>query len=313
MQHAGMLGWGVGTGVLGGLNGCVASLPLTHHASFAAAHLSCRLSKSIMRSTTVAAAAFALLLLASSAAAGRQLKDTAGRQLLGITPAVDLKTAGDYVILSKAGVTNVATSAITGDIGASPIALEAVTGFSLVADASNKFSKSTEVTGSIYASTHVSPTPSLLTTAISDFETAYTDAAGRVIADAANVNLAAGILNGVTLTTGVYKWSTGVLVTGDIYISGTSSDIFIFQISETLTVNANVNVILADDGTNNGPPLAENIFWQVAETVVFKAGAHFEGIILAATDVTFVTESSLNGRIFSQTAVALQMATITQP
>jgi hypothetical protein len=38
-----------------------------------------------------------------------------------------------------------------------------------------------------------------------------------------------------------------------------------------------------------------------------------EGIILAATAVTFETGSSLDGRIMAQTFCALQQATITQP
>jgi hypothetical protein len=38
-----------------------------------------------------------------------------------------------------------------------------------------------------------------------------------------------------------------------------------------------------------------------------------EGILLCKTDVVFVTSSSLNGRIFAQTACNLQMATITAP
>jgi hypothetical protein len=39
-------------------------------------------------------------------------------------------------------------------------------------------------------------------------------------------------------------------------------------------------------------------------------GAHMEGIMLIFTDVLFVTGSSLNGRVLSQTAVNLQMARI---
>jgi hypothetical protein len=279
---------------------------LTPFASPAAAHLSCRLSKNIMRSTTVAAAAFALLLLASSAAAGRQLKDTAGRQLLSEN-AVDLGFAGNYVILAKAGISTVPSSIITGDIGVSPISLEAVTGFSLLPPTDGSMRESAQVTGKIFAADLDAPTPGLLTTAISNVEAAYTDAAGRLCPIASRVNLGAGILDDVTLTAGVYKWSTGVLITGPITISGTSTDIFIFQIDQTLTMNTNKGVVL------QGGALAKNIFWQVAETVSFGAGAHFEGIILAATGVTFETGSSLNGRIFSQTAVALQMATITQP
>jgi hypothetical protein len=57
--------------------------------------------------------------------------------------------------------------------------------------------------------------------------------------------------------------------------------------------------------------LAENIFWQVAGLVDVGADAHLEGILLVKTAVTFVTGSSLNGRVLTQTACNLQKATIT--
>src|SRR5580692_5848388 len=61
---------------------------------------------------------------------------------------VNLGTAGNYVILSKSGISTVPTSAITGDIGVSPAAATFITGFSpLTASASNVFSMSSQVTG----------------------------------------------------------------------------------------------------------------------------------------------------------------------
>lgn len=41
---------------------------------------------------------------------------------------VNLGLAGEFVILTKTGITNVPTSAITGDIGTSPITGAAITG-----------------------------------------------------------------------------------------------------------------------------------------------------------------------------------------
>jgi hypothetical protein len=58
---------------------------------------------------------------------------------------------------------------------------------------------------------------------------------------------------------------------------------------------------------------AKNIFWQVAGYVTVNAGAHMEGILLVKTKVDFITGSSLNGRVLSQTACTLQMASITEP
>ena len=62
-----------------------------------------------------------------------------------------------------------------------------------------------------------------------------------------------------------------------------------------------------------GSARAENIFWQVAGNVEVGAGTELVGILLVFTDVTFITGSSLNGRILAQTACTLQMATITAP
>ena len=49
--------------------------------------------------------------------------------MAGQTP-VNLGTAGNFVILAKSGISTVPTSAITGDIGVSPIDATAITGFS---------------------------------------------------------------------------------------------------------------------------------------------------------------------------------------
>jgi hypothetical protein len=259
------------------------------------------------RSMTVAAAAFALLLLASSAAAGRQLKDAAGRQLLDgdLLLPIDLGTAGDFAILAGAGISTVPNSIVTGDIGVSPIAIAAVTGFDLAmdSDSSGSFGTSTQVVGGgkIYAPLLA---PAKMTAAVGDFNTALVDAAGRTTT--ADLNLHSGLLGGKTLTAGVYHWTSGVSIDDDLTIKGSADDIFIFQIDQTLIVASAVRVTL--DGA-----LAKNIFWRVSGAVTFGTTSHGEGIILGATSITFLTLSSLNGRALAGTAVTLQEATITQP
>jgi hypothetical protein len=62
--------------------------------------------------------------------------------------------------------------------------------------------------------------------------------------------------------------------------------------------------------TLDGGVLASNVFWQVAGDVSVGTGAAMEGVLLVQTAVTFKTGSSLNGRILSQKACALQKATI---
>jgi hypothetical protein len=81
---------------------------------------------------------------------------------------------------------------LAGNVGLSPAASTFLTGFSLVLDASGTFSTSTQVTGKVYAASYTSPTPSMLTTAVSDMQTAYTDASGRVLPNF--LNLGAGKL-----------------------------------------------------------------------------------------------------------------------
>jgi hypothetical protein len=217
---------------------------------------------------------------------------------------VELGTAGDYVILAKTGISTVPKSDITGDIAVSPIAGAAITGFDLIMDSLGVFSTASQVTGKVYASNYASPTPVGLTTAISDMETAYTDAAGRPNTDQKKVNLGGGEIGSETLTHGVYTFDTDITIALDMTFSGTSTDIFIIQTTGSLIQAANTQVIL------EGGAKAKNIFWQVAGHVSVGAGANLKGVLLAKTAVTFKTGSSLDGRVLTQTACNLQMATI---
>jgi hypothetical protein len=242
------------------------------------------------------------------------------RGLPEVETAVPIGHAGNYVILAKTGITNVVGSAVTGNIAVSPITATAMTGFTLIADSAGAFATSSQVTGEVFAASYLGDTPTILTTAVSDMETAYTNAAGRPNPDAARNNYGDGILSGdfggptTQLTAGVYTWTTGVHITGNLHFKGTDTDIFIIQIAGNLDQDANFDVVLeAGDSTSpNDKPLAVNIFWQIAGSATVGAGAHMEGILLAKTAVTFVTGSSLNGRVFTQTACNLQMATISQ-
>jgi len=222
---------------------------------------------------------------------------------VGATP-VSLGTAGNYAILAKSGISTVPSSVITGNIGVSPISATAITGFTLTQDATNAFSTSTQITGKAYAADYTSPTSSNLTIAVGNMETAYTDAAGR----AANyTELYTGDISGKTLTSGVYKWGTGVLINSDVTLNGGPNDVFIFQIAKGITQATGTRIILT------GGAQAKNIFWQSCETVAIGTGAHFEGIILGGTNITLGTNASVNGRLLAQTAVTLIMNTVVAP
>ncbi len=218
---------------------------------------------------------------------------------------VQLGTAGDFAILAKTGVSTVPASAITGNVGVSPAAATYLTGFSLVADATNVFSTSPQVTGKLFAANYAAPTPMTLTTAIANMAAAYTDAAGRPMPDF--LELGTGALGGLTLAPGLYKWTSTVTIATDLTLAGGPDDVWILQTSGGLHESAAQHVILS------GGAQAKHVFWQVAGSVTLGANAHFEGNLLCQTDVTLQTGASVNGRILAQTQVALQQATVTQP
>ena len=240
-------------------------------------------------------------LLGLAAAVALVLPATASAQ---IGPArVNLGTAENYAVLAKTGISSVPPSAITGDLGVSPIATTAITGFSLIANTG--YATSPQVTGRVYAADMADPTPSNLTTAVSNMETAFIDAAGRP-----NPNFSElydGNVGGRTLTPGLYKWSSTVSAPTSFQIAGGPNDIWIFQIAGNLSISSDVRATLI------GGAQSRNIFWQVSGSVNAGTGSHLEGVVLAMTAITMQTGASLNGRALSQTAVTFDQNTVTQP
>jgi hypothetical protein len=218
--------------------------------------------------------------------------------------AVDLGAAGDFAILAMSGVSTVPASKVTGDVGVSPAAASYITGFSLIADATEVFATSTQVTGRVSAADYAEPTPTKLTTAVADMLLAFTDAAGR---SPDVTELGAGDVGGMTLEPGVYKWGTGLLIPTDVTLSGSKTDVWIFQIAQDLTIANATKVVLS------GGALPKNVFWQVAGLVDIGTTAHCEGVILSKTSATLRTGASLNGRLMAQTSVDIDASTIIAP
>lgn len=217
---------------------------------------------------------------------------------------VELGTAGDYVVLAKAAISTVPTALITGNIGVSPAASTYITGFALTADASGEFSTSPQVIGHVLAADYAAPTPALLTTAVLDMQLAFGEAAAR----APDVTeLGAGDIGGMTLAPGVYKWGTGLLVPTDVTLTGSSTDVWIFQIAGDLLLSSGAHVNLS------GGAEAQNIFWQVAGLVDLGTTSQLEGVVLTETAVTVQTGASVNGRLLAQTAVSLDGNAVTEP
>jgi hypothetical protein len=225
----------------------------------------------------------------------------------GAGPApVVLGLAGDFAILSKSGIALAVggTARVHGNIGVSPAAATFITNAALILDiATGTFATSTQVPGyKAYASDYTAPTPDYLTTAIGNMETAFTDAAGRSTAPV--VELSGGHIGGLTLAPGLYKWTTDVDISTDLYLSGGVNDVWIFQCAQNFVLANGIHVHLS------GGAVAKNIYWQVSGNATLGTTSVMNGNMICLTDMTMFTGATLNGRLLAQTAVTLQENTI---
>ena len=218
---------------------------------------------------------------------------------IGRGPApVNLRSAGNFVVLAQSAVTNVPTSAVTGDVGLSP---GTGAGIGLTC---------AQVTGSVYSVDAAGPLPCVitdatrLTAAVGDKGTAYTDAAGRA-PDYTEVG--GGNLGGLNLGPATYKWGTSVLIPSNLTLTGGPNDVWIFQIAQGLAISSGVQIILA------GGALPQNIYWQTFAAADIGTTAKFNGIILSQTSIALKTGASINGRLYAGTAVTLDSNAVTKP
>jgi hypothetical protein len=181
-------------------------------------------------------------------------------------------------------------------MGLSPNSSAGITGFALVLDGSGQFSVSSQVVGRVFAADYAPPTPAMLTLAILDMMTAYTDASLR-LPDVVDLN--DGTIGGLTLVPGTYRWNSNVNIMSNLTLVGGSSDTWIFQVEGTLLVGPGVQIVLAGGANPN------NIVWQVSGTTTINPGAAFNGTILDQTLIAVQTGASVNGRLLAQSAVTL--------
>ena len=130
-----------------------------------------------------------------------------------------------------------------------------------------------------------------------------------------------GELGGLTLAAGVYKSASGTykITNGDLTLSGSATDVWIFQAEASLTVGSpaatrNVKLI--------GGALAKNVYWYVGSAAVinYAGGGIMTGNIIAEDGVTLSSpgssttlpgqETVLNGRAISLIASVTMVNTI---
>ena len=193
---------------------------------------------------------------------------------LAAATAPSLGTAQSFAVLGGSAVTNTGPTVVTGDLGVSPGS--AVTGFP----------PGVVTGGSIHAADAVA------LQAQSDVTTAYNNLAGQ----ACNSNLTGKDLGGLTLTSGVYCFSSSAPLTGTVTLDaqGSADAVFIFQIGSTLTTASSSSVHVINGGSNC------NVYWQVGSSATLGTGTRFVGNILALTSVTLTTGANVAGRALAR-------------
>jgi hypothetical protein len=280
-----------------------------------------RLNQPIMWSTTILLAAIVAGCGGGDGTPGAGLGQT-GAACSG-TGCVNLKTAGNYVILAEAGVTYTpsatvsSTPKIIGNIGVSPAAASFITGFALNLPAGGAYSTSTLVNGAVYAPGYAPPTPANLTTAVGDKLAAYQAAAamataggglaGGVPGTACPGTGGTGALGGQTIEPGVYTCTVDLSIAPGTNVTLSGAGVYVIKTTGGLTQALSTSVNL----TNGALP--QNVFWQVTGVVSIGASAHMEGVILSASNISLVTSATVKGRLFSHTTVAMDTNTVTQP
>jgi len=217
---------------------------------------------------------------------------------------VDLGTADPFAILAGTGVTDVPTSAITGNVGVSPATGASITGLTCA-----------EVTGTIYTVDAAGPVcrvvnGPLMVTAKNDLTAAYIDAAGRtpvttVPTELGGTTKTAGVYNSASTTFGITAGAGALVLDGQ----GDPSAVFIFEMDASgtgLTVGPGSTVSLV-----NGAQ-ACNVFWRV-DTATINTTAVFKGNILALTSIAVANGANIEGRLLARNGnVTLISDTITR-
>jgi PKD repeat protein len=183
-----------------------------------------------------------------------------------ITPSIYLNSACGFAILAGSTITTTGVTTVNGNVGLDP---------------------GSSITGpfAIIGLTEINTAPALAAKA--DLTAAY------LVAEAATAttDLSGIDLGGLTLTPGVYKFTSSAALTGNLTLDGVG--IYIFQIASTLTVDVGADVILLNGAT------PENIFWQVGSSATLGTASNFSGIVMALTSITG-DATTVNGALMVQ-------------
>lgn len=225
---------------------------------------------------------------------------------------VDLGTAANYSVLAESAITTTGTTVVNGNVGLSPAAKSDFGGWSQADDSTNTYATSVYVVapGKMYASNHTGgTTPADLTLAIGHKDAAYAAAAAKPTPPTP-VCPGTGAFDGTVvpaLAPGVYTCAVNVTIPNSFTLNGSATDVWVFQITGTLTQAANTQIILT------GGALPRNVFWQVSDVVAIGADAVMQGIVLGFSTISMGSGASVNGRLLGNTDITFIANTVTLP
>ena len=201
---------------------------------------------------------------------------------------VNLGTADGFAVLGGQTVTNTGPSIITGNLGVSPGS--SVTGFP---------------PGVVSPPGTIHMADAVALRAQTDLTVAYNTAAGLpCVAD-----LTGQDLGGLTLTPGVYCFSSSAQLTGTLTLDGQGDPEadFVFKTGSTLITASASTVLLINQAQ------ACRVFHQVGSSATLGTNSNFVGTILALTSITATTGTSVQGRLLARNgAVTLDSNSVTR-
>jgi len=189
---------------------------------------------------------------------------------------VNLNSAESFAILGGTTVTNTGSTTLVGDLGV--YSGTAITGFF----GTNENDGPGTFTGSSHQGDDIAQF------AQADALAAYND----LVALAFTQDLTDQDLGGLTLTPGVYKFTTTAQLTGNLTLDGVGD--YVFQIGSTLTTASNSSISFI-----NGADAFNDVFWQVGSSTTLGTDTVFGGTIIANQSNTLTTGASVDGRVIS--------------
>ncbi len=185
---------------------------------------------------------------------------------VAVGTAPNLGGAASFAVLAATTITNTGSSQVIGDVGVSP---------------------GTEITG-LTPGMVIGSGQAAADQAQTDAHAAFANLATQACDD----DLTGQDLGGMTLTPGVYCFSSSAQLTGTLTLDalGDPNAVFIFQIGSTLTTASGSTVLMTNSENSC------NVFFQVGSSATLGTDTTFEGNILAQASITLNTRASINGR-----------------